>query len=135
MPVFGITIVMRVLLADSHPQVRNRLAARLQRESDLEIVGQASNSSEALRLALFSCPQVLLIDPMMSDGFGLANLRQIVSRLPQIRVVVLTAYVDTALKMELNRMGISQIFLKGLAPERLVETIRRREEVSVEQMR
>jgi DNA-binding NarL/FixJ family response regulator len=115
---------VRVLLADSHSQVRTQLAARLQREADIELVAQAANSGQMLRLALANPPDVLLIDPVMRDGFGLANLRQIVSRLPAMAVVVLTAYVDTALKIELNRMGINQILSKGLASENLIEVIR-----------
>ncbi|NJN43846.1 MAG: response regulator transcription factor [Anaerolineae bacterium] len=115
---------VRVLLADSHPQVRRQLAARLQREPDIEIVGQASNSGQTLKFALSGEPDILLIDPMMRDGFGLANLRQIVSRLPRIAIIVLTAYVDTALKMELTGMGVKYILSKGLTSETLIEAIR-----------
>jgi DNA-binding NarL/FixJ family response regulator len=115
---------VRVLLADSHPQVRTQLAARLRREPDIEIIGLASTSGQTLRLALSNQPDVLLIDPVMRDGFGLANLRQIVARLPQIAIIVLTAYVDTALKIELDRMGVSHILSKGLASENLVDVIR-----------
>lgn len=116
--------MVRVLLADSHPQVRAELAKRLEREPDIEIIAQAANSGQTLRFALSSQPDVLLIDPVMRDGFGLANLRQIVSRLPSMAIVVLTAYVDTALKIELNRMGIDHILAKGLASENLVNEIR-----------
>jgi DNA-binding NarL/FixJ family response regulator len=115
---------VRILLADSHPHVRRQLAARLQREPDIEIVGQASNSGQALRFALDGDPDILLIDPMMRDGFGLANLRQIVSRVPKIAIIVLTAYADTALQMELTRMGVKHILSKGLASEILIDTIR-----------
>ncbi len=116
--------MVRVLLADSHPKVRTQLATRLQREPDIEIIAQASNSGQTLKFALSSQPDVLLIDPVMQDGFGLANLRQIVSRLPRLSIVVLTAYVDTALKIELNRMGIHHILPKELTSENLAEVIR-----------
>ncbi|MCB9135525.1 MAG: response regulator transcription factor [Anaerolineales bacterium] len=115
---------VRVLLADSHSQVRTQLAARLQREQDIELIGLTSNSGQTLRMALSNPPDVLLIDPMMRDGFGLANLRQIVARLPTTMIIVLTAYVDTALKMEFDRMGVSQILTKGLSSESLLNTIR-----------
>jgi len=121
---------VRVLLADSHHQVRTQLAARLQREPDIEIVGQASNSGQALKFALSNQPDILLIDPVMSDGFGVANLRQIVSRLPKIAIIVLTAYVDTALKIEFDRMGIAHVLSKGLSSENLVEVIRSISEVT-----
>lgn len=114
---------VRVLLADSHPQVRTQLAARLQREPDIELIGQTSNSGQTLRLALSNPPDVLLIDPMMRDGFGLANLRQIVARLPATIIIVLTAYVDTALKMEFNRMGIVYVLTKGLTSETPINII------------
>jgi two-component system, NarL family, response regulator DevR len=115
---------VRVLLADSHPHVRTQLAMRLQREPDIEVIGQASTSGQTLRFALAERPDVLLIDPVMQDGFGVANLRQIVARLPQIAIIVLTAYVDTALKIELDRMGVSHILSKGLASENLLDVIR-----------
>jgi two-component system nitrate/nitrite response regulator NarL len=115
---------VRVLLADSHPQVRTQLAARLQREPDIELIGQTSNSGQTLRAALSNPPDVLLIDPMMRDGFGLANLRQIVARLPTTVIIVLTAYVDTALKIEFDRMGVAHVLTKGLASESLVSVIR-----------
>lgn len=115
---------VRVLLADSHSQVRTQLANRLQREQDIELIGQTSNSGQTLRMALSNPPDVLLIDPMMNDGFGLANLRQIVARLPTTMIIVLTAYVDTALKMEFDRMGVSQILTKGVSSESLLNTIR-----------
>lgn len=121
---------VRVLLADSHPQVRTQLATRLQREPDIELIGQTSNSGQTLRLALSNPPDVLLIDPMMRDGFGLANLRQIVARLPATMIVVLTAYVDTALKMEFNRMGVAHVLTKGLTSESLVNVIRNISEFS-----
>ncbi|HNB54623.1 MAG TPA: response regulator [Anaerolineales bacterium] len=121
---------VRVLLADSHPQVRTQLAARLLREPDIELIGQTSNSGQTLRFALSNPPDVLLIDPMMQDGFGLANLRQIVARLPATMIVVLTAYVDTALKMEFNRMGVVHILTKGLNSETLLNVIRNISEFS-----
>ncbi|GAB4580578.1 MAG: hypothetical protein Fur0022_33200 [Anaerolineales bacterium] len=114
---------LRILLADSHSQVRTQLATRLQREPDIELIGQTSNSGQTLRMALSNHPDVLLIDPMMPDGFGLANLRQIVARLPTTVIVVLTAYVDTALKIELARMGIVHILTKGLASENLLNVL------------
>ena len=114
----------RILLADSHPQVLAQLVARLEREADIEIVAQAVNSAQTLQNALTSQPDILLIDPIMPDGFGLANLRQIVARLPQLTIVVLTAYVDTTLRMELSRMGVMHILSKGINSSVLLDTLR-----------
>lgn len=116
---------VRILLADSHSQVRAQLATRLQREPDIELIGQTSNSGQTLRIVLSNPPDILLIDPVMRDGFGIANLRQIVSRLPELVIVILTAYVDTALRMELKRMGIEHILMKGSSTEYLVNLIRK----------
>ncbi len=115
---------IRILIADSHENVRTQLVARLQREPEFEIVGQAANSGQTLHSALVDHPDIILIDPVMWDGFGIANLRHIIAQLPDTQVVVLTAYADTSLRMSLRRMGVKEILTKGIASEELVEILR-----------
>ncbi len=114
---------VRVLLADDHAHVRAQLRARLARESFLEIVGEAGNASQVVAAISQSEPDILLIDPMMRDGLGVAALKQIAERFPQVAIVVLTAAADTALNMELRQAGVRQILNKSIDSNLLIETL------------
>ncbi len=115
---------IRILLADDHQNVRMQVRARLLREPDFEIVAEAINSSEVLERALLAKPQIVLIDPMMRDGLGVQSVQRLATCIPEVAIVVLIAVADTALQMELRRMGARQILNKGLASAQLVTTLR-----------
>ncbi|MBI5880084.1 MAG: response regulator transcription factor [Chloroflexi bacterium] len=112
---------IRILLADGHQNVRMQVRARLARESGFEVVGEAATSERVLELVAEARPDVLLIDPIMPDGHGLLAVSQLA---PQMAVIVLTAFSDTVMQMELRRMGVRQILDKGIESERLVDAIR-----------
>jgi DNA-binding NarL/FixJ family response regulator len=118
------TTRIRILLAEDHAQVRGQLIARLNRESDFELVGVASDSFQALQKAQIHQPDLLLIDPIMRDGLGLATLRQLHASLPNMIVVVLTAVVDTILKIRLKEMGMEHILSKGIPTSELLAELR-----------
>jgi DNA-binding NarL/FixJ family response regulator len=115
---------IRLLLADDHRVVRTQMLNRLRRETDLEIVGEAANSMQAIKHALSKQPQVVLIDPMMKDGKGIIAIQQIRSRLPKTAIVVLTAFVDTILNIELRKMGVREILTKGIPSADLIQVLR-----------
>jgi DNA-binding NarL/FixJ family response regulator len=113
-----------ILLADDHRVVREQLAARLRRETDFEVVGMASTSRETWQETQAKRPHVLLMDPIMRDGLGLATLRQIRAHFQGLVIMVLTAYVDTALNMQFQDMGIQHILTKGIASSQLIAELR-----------
>jgi DNA-binding NarL/FixJ family response regulator len=115
---------IRLLLADDHQQVRDQLAARLRREPDFDLVGVASNSRAAMQLTLAAQPDVLLIDPMMRDGMGLATLRRLVAEIPDLAVVVLTAIIDTTLELQLQSLGVRNSLAKGVSTLELLAKLR-----------
>lgn len=115
---------IRILLADDHPLVREQLAARLSREIDFELVAVAATSRATMQEIQLKHPHLLLIDPIMRDGLGLATLRQVCANFPDLVSVVLTAYVDTALKMHFQQMGIRHILTKGVASSQLLTELR-----------
>jgi len=115
---------IRLLLADDHQQVRDQLAARLRREPDFDLVGVASNSRAAMQLTLAAQPDVLLIDPMMRDGMGLATLRRLVAEIPDLAVVVLTAIIDTTLELQLQSLGVRNSLAKGVSTTELLAKLR-----------
>ena len=115
---------IRILLSDDHPLVRAQLAARLTRETDFELVGVAATSRETWQELALMQPHVLLMDPLMRDGLGLATLRQVHASFPGLVIVVLTVYVDTALNMHFQGMGIRHILTKGIASSELIAELR-----------
>ncbi|HKY52804.1 MAG TPA: response regulator [Anaerolineales bacterium] len=115
---------IRILLADDHHRVREQLSARLSRETDFEVAGVTSTSRATLHETRAKHPHILLIDPFMRDGLGLATLRQVRVSFPELVIVVLTAYVDTALKMQFQQMGIRYILTKGSALSHLITELR-----------
>jgi DNA-binding NarL/FixJ family response regulator len=96
----------------------------LRREKDFEVVGVASTSSEIWEETQSKHPHILLIDPLMRDGLGLATLRQIHAKFPDLVIVLLTAYVDTALKMQFQEMDIQFILTKGIESSKLLAELR-----------
>lgn len=115
---------IRILLADDHSIVREQLAVRLSWEPDFEVVGVASTSHETFQKIQMTHPHILLMDPLMRDGLGIATLRQVRANFPELVIVVLTAYVDTMLNMQLQQMGIKQILTKGIASSELLAALR-----------
>lgn len=117
-------IKLRIFLVDDHAAVRKLLMARLKRESDFEVIAAVNDSFQILPQAQSKQPDLILIDPMMHDGLGLATLRQLRINLPKIIVVVLTAVADTTLKIQLNEMGIVHILSKGISTSELLSELR-----------
>ncbi len=114
---------VRVLIADDHANVRSQLKVRLEREQQLEIVGEAGSSSQAVECVQTREPHVLLIDPVMHDGLGMEAIRQLTERHPGLAIVVLTAAADTALTMDLRKAGVKHILNKNIATHELLQTL------------
>ena len=101
-----------------------QIRARLSREPEFEIVGEADTSTGAIDLARRARPRIVLIDPLLRDGMGLQAVRRIVSELPRTTIIALTAFADTALRMELSKFGVLQILDKGIESKKLVNILR-----------
>lgn len=115
---------IRILLADDHQNVRSQVRLRLGRERDFQVIAEATNSAQAIERARSLSPRIALIDPMMGDGLGLQSVRWMADHLPGTAVVVLTAVADTALQIELRKMGVCRILNKGIASSELVGILR-----------
>ena len=115
---------IRILIIDSHPEVLSQIEARLGHESDFLVVGKSSDSAQIANSAQKYQPDIILIDPMMPDGSCLGLISKIKSELPSVAVVVLTAIVDTAFQLELDKVGVDKILPKGIDSDTLIETLR-----------
>lgn len=113
-----------IILVDDHSQVRAQILARLARESDFQVVGLADTSTGAVLTAKATHPKLVLIDPLLSDGQGMEAIREIRTQAPNIAIVVLSAFTDTAQKIELEGLGVRSILNKGIASHKLLDVLR-----------
>ncbi|MBT0768319.1 response regulator transcription factor [Kineosporia sp. J2-2] len=115
---------VRVLVADDQELVRSGFGMVLDARPDLEVVGEAADGAQAVRLAGALKPDVVLMDVRMPVMDGLEATRRIVAAGPGPRVLVLTTYdVDDAVHAAL-RAGASGFLLKDVRPADLAEAIR-----------
>jgi two-component system, NarL family, response regulator NreC len=102
----------RILIADDHPVVRSGLRALLSDDPGLEIVGEAEDSAETLRLAEALHPDTVLLDISMPPESGLQTTRRLKERHPEIVVLLLTMHEDESLLHAALRAGASGYLIK-----------------------
>jgi len=113
---------IKLLIADDHEVIRTGLASLLA-GSNIEIVAQAANGKEAVRLAEQHRPDVVLLDIRMPDGDGLATLEKLRAKVPEARVVMLSTYDNPTYIARAVALGASDYVLKGASREDLIATI------------
>jgi DNA-binding NarL/FixJ family response regulator len=118
--------MIRVVLADDQALVRAGFRALLDAQDDLQVVGEASDGEEALRLATQLTPDVVLMDIRMPGVDGLAASRQIAGddRLASVRVVILTTFDLDEYVFEALRAGASGFLVKDTEPAELIQAVR-----------
>ena len=115
---------IRVLLVDDQALFREGLRTLLGMQPGLEVVGEAANGEEALRLAAKLCPQVVLMDLRMPVLDGVTATRRLREAQPDCRVIVMTTFDDDEYVFEGLRAGAVGYLLKDVPSEKLVEAIR-----------
>jgi len=118
------TRAIRVILADDHPVVRRGLAAIVDIEDDIEVVGEAENGEEAVALVHRLQPDVVLMDLQMPVLDGVAAIKRIRAEAPQVNVIVLTTFADDDYIYQGVAAGARGYLLKDAPPDQLVEAIR-----------
>jgi DNA-binding NarL/FixJ family response regulator len=117
--------VIRVVLADDHPIVRQGLAHLLSSTPDIVMVGEARTSAEALDAGLHTPCDVLLLDLAMPGRGGLDVLRELHASRPSLRVLVLSVYDERQIAIRALRAGASGYVTKDAPGHVLLEAIRR----------
>ena len=115
---------IKILLVDDQPLFREGLRTLLSVQSDFEIVGEAGNGEEAIRLARIHQPSVVLMDLQMPVLDGVAATRRLKAEQSQCRVIVLTTFDDDDNVFEGLRAGAVGYLLKDAPSEKLAEAIR-----------
>ncbi|KIL36258.1 LuxR family transcriptional regulator [Cohnella kolymensis] len=115
---------VRVLLVDDHEMVRIGLAAVLGTEDGIEVVGEAGNGMDGLRLAREYLPDVVLMDLVMEGMDGVETTRRLVEEMPQCRVIVLTSYLDDEKMYPVIEAGAFSYLLKTSRAAEIADAIR-----------
>lgn len=115
---------VRVIIADDHPVVRQGTCQLLQQEPDLEVVGEAANGEEAVRLAASLKPDIAIIDIAMPGVDGIEATKRIKEICPSTAVLVLTAYDEDQLVFALLEAGAAGYLLKSVEGWEIINAVR-----------
>jgi DNA-binding NarL/FixJ family response regulator len=116
--------VIRILTVDDHQLLREGIAAVLDGQEDMSLVGQARNGQEAIESFRSLRPDVTLMDLRMPDMSGIEAISAIRTEFPNARIIVLTTYAGDANAAAALKAGAAGYLLKNLVRKELLETIR-----------
>jgi DNA-binding NarL/FixJ family response regulator len=117
---------VRVLLVDDAEEVRENLRTALTLSGDIEIIGEAADGSEAVRLTESLHPDALLMDLEMPVMDGYEATRQIKSQF-KVRVIALTVHDYESAREKAKRSGVDAFLVKGASVKTIVQTILKKE--------
>lgn len=117
--------MIRVAIADDHTIVREGLKQLLSATSDLEIVGEARDGHEALKLVVEKAVDVLLVDLSMPGRSGVELIKQAKAERPKLRILVLSMHAERQYAVRAIRAGASGYLTKDSATTQLVSAIRK----------
>jgi NarL family two-component system response regulator LiaR len=112
------------VIVDDHEIVREGLASVLSLETDVEVVGEASNGKAALRLVRTLQPDVVLMDVLMPETDGIETTRRIRSELNPPAIIGLTAALDKQTDSEMRRAGAEVVLAKSASVKKILAAIR-----------
>jgi len=115
---------VKILIAEDHPMFRSGVRGLLATTDDLEVVGEAANGEEAVRMAGELLPELVLMDIRMPGLNGIEATRQIRERYPQIEVLILSMHSDDQSVFTAMRAGAKGYVLKDADEEELLQSIR-----------
>ncbi len=115
---------IRVVLADDHKMILAALRAMLEKEADISVVGEASDSLALLELVEREAPDVAVVDIGMPGMNGIEATRRMISARPRLNVIALSAYTDKRFVLEMLDAGAKGYLVKASAGDELARAIR-----------
>jgi DNA-binding NarL/FixJ family response regulator len=117
-------IPIRVFLLDDHEVVRRGVAALLESEGDIQVVGEANSAAQALARIPAADPHVAVLDVRLPDGDGISVCREIRSRLPDVACLMLTSFSDEEALFDAVMAGAAGYVLKQIHGSDLIGAVR-----------
>ena len=114
-----------VLLAEDHHVVREGISSLLSMEKDINVIGEAKDGDEAVKMAKALCPDIVIIDVTMPVLNGIDAVKQIKRYLPDTKVLILTIHTNEQYVNEAFSAGVSGYILKETTCEELVDAIKK----------
>ncbi|MCC6125363.1 MAG: response regulator transcription factor [Pirellulales bacterium] len=114
---------IRLMICDDHEVIRTGLASLLA-GTEIEIVAEAANGKDALKLAVKDKPDIILLDIRMPDGDGLATLEKLRQKAPDCKVIMLSTYDNPTYVARAVALGASDYVLKGSSRDDIFATIK-----------
>jgi len=115
--------IIRLLIVDDHALIRKGLQALINTEPGMEIIGEADNGREAVRLARQLSPDVIILDLMLPLMNGIEAITQIKQDNPHARILILTSFVDDDKVISAIKAGAMGYLRKDSSPEDLINAI------------
>jgi len=115
---------IKVIIAEDHTIVRKGLCALLQGEPDIEVIGEAENGREAIKIVEKHLPDVVVMDIAMPGLNGLETTRQLKKRYPRLKILILTMHDNEEYIFETLRAGAAGYLIKRSAPNELISAIK-----------
>jgi NarL family two-component system response regulator LiaR len=115
---------IKILIADDHAVVRDGTRQILEQEKDMEVIAEAADGAEAVKLAGTTKPDVAIIDISMPGVDGIEATKQIKSLYPSSAVLILSAYDDDQFVFSLLEAGAAGYLLKSVRGRELIEAVR-----------
>lgn len=116
--------MIRLVVVDDHPVVRHGLVSMLRYEPDMQVVGEAGDGAEAVRIILEQAPDVVLLDLRLPQLSGIEVMKQTRAQVPHTRFLVLTTYDTDEYIVPALSAGAQGYLLKDALPEELTRAIR-----------
>ncbi len=117
--------VIRVLVADDHPIIREGIRKLLELEDDIQVIAEASDGRQTLELINEIQPDVVLLDLRLPGLDGLAVLQTLQQLKPRSRTIVLTASEDKTEWLRAMKLGCAGVVVKSTPPELIIKSIRK----------
>jgi DNA-binding NarL/FixJ family response regulator len=116
--------MIRILVVDDHPLVRESLKTIIHREPDLTVCGEAEDREQALELAASAEPHLVVVDLTLKDSHGLELIKDLGNRWPKIKILVLSMQDESLYAERVIRAGARGYITKQEAPGKILQAIR-----------
>lgn len=116
--------MIRVILIDDHPMVRLGLSSYFSIQNDMEVVGEAENGMDGVRLALNEKPDIILMDLVMEEMDGIEATKAILSEWPEAKIIIVTSFLDDEKVFPAIESGASGYLLKTSSAAEIANAIR-----------